>query len=341
MKRYDKSAAQNRINLLASRGIPFVFAIDFEMKKIIISEVDKLDTKVSIQFPDFSHGSPISKTRQTLDWIKNPITLQSYEEGYDQVMNEIKLGNTFLLNLAYGTDVYCSGGLEDIYHLADAKYKMYLKDEFTFFSPETFVKIKDGYIYTYPMKGTIDASEENALQVLLEDTKEIAEHYTIVDLLRNDLSLVAHEVEVTKFRYPDYIQTNEKNLIQISSEIRGKLPKGYIDRLGDVIFKMLPAGSISGAPKNKTLDIISQVERDERGYYTGICGYFDGTDLDTAVMIRYVEDTKGDLVYKSGCGITFQSDMEKEYDEMLQKIYIPVKHPTTTYSLEVKPSKCM
>jgi para-aminobenzoate synthetase component 1 len=87
---------------------------------------------------------------------------------------------------------------------------------------------------------------------------------------------------------------------------------------------MIPAGSISGAPKPKTLEIISKVENYNRGYYTGVFGYFDGKNLDSCVIIRYIENDNGQLVYKSGGGITFMSNAENEYDEMLKKVYVPI-----------------
>src|SRR5665811_1645148 len=119
-------------------------------------------------------------------------------------------------------------------------YKIYLKDEFVCFSPEPFVKIENGKIYSFPMKGTIDADFENAEEQILNDSKEIAEHNTIVDLIRNDLRLVAENVRVDRFRYLSHIQTNQKNLLQVSSQISGELPKNYTEIIGDIIFKILP-----------------------------------------------------------------------------------------------------
>src|SRR5690606_6866814 len=126
--------------------------------------------------------------------------------------------------------------------------------------PETFVKIQDGMIYSYPMKGTIDASVENAEEKILNDPKEKAEHYTIVDLIRNDLSKVAKKVSVPKFRYLEEIKTNQKTLLQVSSEVRGELPDNFHEKLGDIFDALLPAGSISGAPKDKTVEIILEAE---------------------------------------------------------------------------------
>jgi para-aminobenzoate synthetase component I len=178
-------------------------------------------------------------------------------------------------------------------------------------------------VHTYPMKGTIDASVPNAQQVILQDAKEKAEHYTIVDLLRNDLSVIANDVQVNQFRYIDTLHTSNKTLLQISSQISGQLSIDWHDAIGDLLAAILPAGSISGAPKKKTLEIIAEAETHDRGYYTGIAGYYDGVSLDTCVLIRFIEKTNNGLVYKSGGGITCNSDVQKEYEELNQKIYIP------------------
>lgn len=325
MEIYDKKEAILKMNSLGARGIPFVFIVDFEMEKVVVAEMDELGDDIWIRFPDYSYGEDDACVVSDIDWIKTPISFEQYREGYENVLKEINLGNTFLINLAYPTDVFTSLNLEDIYFATDAKYKLLLKDQFTIFSPETFVKIVDGHIYTYPMKGTIDADVPDALATILADEKELAEHYTIVDLLRNDMSIVAKEVEVTRFRYPDYLRTNSKNLIQISSEIKGRLPADYRSHIGSILEKMLPAGSISGAPKKKTIEIIQASEKRPRGYYTGISGYFDGNNLDSAVNIRYIEQSENGLQYMSGGGITFQSDLYQEYEELINKVYLPTK----------------
>ena len=133
------------------------------------------------------------------------------------------------------------------------------------------------------MKGTINASLHDAQKTLTNNTKEINEHNTIVDLIRNDLSKVAKEVQVTRFRYMDKIKTQKNEILHTSSEIRGKLFKGWEKQLPEILLNMLPAGSICGAPKEKTVSIIRDVEYEKRGYYTGIFGFFDGENLDSAV----------------------------------------------------------
>ena len=203
-------------------------------------------------------------------------------------------------------------------------YKLWVRDAFTVFSPEIFIRIHNGRIYSYPMKGTINASTPSAARLLINDPKETAEHATIVDLIRNDLSMVAEQVSVSRYRYIDKLQTNQGSILQTSSEIQGVLPDDYLTNLGSIIFRLLPAGSITGAPKKKTMQIIKEAETYDRGFYTGIMGYFDGKDLDSAVMIRFVEQEGGKMYFKSGGGITSQSDVENEYNEMKQKVYVPI-----------------
>ena len=191
------------------------------------------------------------------------------------------------------------------------------------FSPECFVKIKDNKISTYPMKGTIDASIPNAEQVIINDYKETCEHNTIVDLMRNDLNIIASNVRVERFRYIDKLQTSRGEILQVSSEIVGDLDKVFNENLGNIISKLLPAGSISGAPKTSTINLIQSSEKEKRGFYTGIFGFFDGKDLDSAVIIRYIEKENDNYYFRSGGGITINSNPEEEYKEAINKIYLP------------------
>ena len=228
----------------------------------------------------------------------------------------------------------------------EAQNKAHLKEEnieenltpFVCFSPETFVRIKGGRIYSYPMKGTLDASLPNAEKQLMEDRKEAAEHATIVDLIRNDLSRVAENVRVDKYRYIDVLHTNKGDILQTSSEISGRLPEDYPHHLGEILDAQLPAGSITGAPKDKTMQIIQEAEGYDRGFYTGIMGIYDQGELNSAVMIRFIEEevfpSKTEnrmnyeairkLYFKAGGGITSKSDCRKEYEEVIQKIYLPI-----------------
>ncbi|MDO9680045.1 MAG: aminodeoxychorismate synthase component I, partial [Bacteroidales bacterium] len=219
---------------------------------------------------------------------------------------------------------------EQIIAKTTSPYALCIPDNFVCFSPERFVRIENGIITTCPMKGTIDATIPGAEDKIMTDYKEICEHNTITDLLRNDIGAVSKRVWVERFRYTDRILTDRGEIIQVSSDIRGEIKDKFIseskERLGDVIFSLLPAGSVSGAPKPSTLRLISKAEGRSRGFYTGIFGYFDGETLDSAVLIRFIEKgPDGKLYYRSGGGITVNSNWESEYDEVLKKVYLPAK----------------
>ena len=108
--------------------------------------------------------------------------------------------------------------------------------------------------------------------------------------MRNDLSRVAEDVHVRRFKYLTELHTSSGPLLQMSSEVVGSVDRSKGLRLGDLILQLLPAGSISGAPKERTVALIQEAEGRPRGFYTGVCGYFDGSSLDSAVLIRFVEE---------------------------------------------------
>ena len=314
-----------RANFYGKRGIPFLFLIDFELKKPFLIKLDEAGeqsvfyqiagtTNYKIEVPPFKH----------LKLDVYPTDYDQYLKSYELIMKNILGGNTYLINLTLPTKISVNHSLLELYSLAHAEYKLYFKNQFTVFSPECFVKINDNYIYSYPMKGTIDAALPDAEKRLLENKKEKWEHNTIVDLIRNDLAIVSKNICVTKFRYVSEIHTNRKNLLQVSSEIRGELSKNWQSALGEILVKLMPAGSISGAPKRKTVEIIKQAEEINRGYFTGVFGVYDGKNIDSAVNIRFIEKASGGLQYRSGGGITANSDPKQEYMEMLNKVYVPI-----------------
>lgn len=308
---------------MGSEKRPFLFIIDFEMKRPHVIPLDQLDDDILYNINGQSNFNNYKETTNPIDYKCIPYPKEKYFSQFEAVLDEINYGNSFLLNLTARHQFISNESLKKIFLLADAKYKLYYKNEFIVFSPESFVRIKKGIISSYPMKGTIDAGIPNAEQIILDDKKEKAEHNTIVDLIRNDLSLVSKNVTVNRFRYIDKILTSGTDLLQVSSEITGELPDEYQKQIGDIIFKLLPAGSISGAPKKKTVEIIKANEATQRGYYTGIAGIFNGYELDSFVMIRFIENEGGHKFYYSGGGITSLSDPESEYDEMIKKVYVP------------------
>ena len=321
----DLSAFKEKMSALAAAQRPFFFLIDFELQKPLICPLDDAQSLgFEFEVKDFRNFDPQDRKPSPTPLSIAPVPKAVYAQAYQKVVDEIYQGNTFLLNLTFPSAIQTPLQLEDVFHWAKAPYKLLYQNHFVVYSPECFVKIKDGHIYSYPMKGTIDAQLPEAKKKLETDPKEINEHNTIVDLIRNDLSKVAKQVQVTRFRYLDKIKTQKNEIYHTSSEIKGKLSPDWKSQLPDILLGMLPAGSICGAPKAKTVSIIQEVEQGPRGYYTGIFGYFDGENLDSAVNIRYLEKKDGQLLYRSGGGITFLSDLESEYKELIEKIYVPV-----------------
>ena len=286
---------------------------------------DGENSHVWFDFEGFTNVDIKEFNRPEIREIK-PYPFDKYEAAFQKVMQHINYGNTYLLNLTFRSQVFFDDktSLEDIYACSQARFKVLLKDKFISFSPEPFVFIdQDGTISTFPMKGTANASVPGSKEKLERNEKEISEHYTIVDLLRNDLALVAKDVEVEKFRYFELIKTVRGDLWQTSSKISGKLQPEYRNSYGSVLEKMLPAGSVSGAPKQRTVEIINEVEENSRGFYTGVTGYYDGERFVSAVLIRFVEKDGNNFYYRSGGGIVSSSDCKAEYDELVKKIYLP------------------
>lgn len=310
----------------ANQGIPFLFLINFEKTAFFICKLDQAaDQDVFFDIKGYSNWqNSCNNNIKKLTLKLHPISRKKYSKAFRIVQDGLCAGNSYLTNLTFPTLIETRTPFYELFQCSRAPYKLLFGDQFVIFSPECFVKIEEDHIFSYPMKGTIDAAIPDAKFKILEDKKEYAEHVTIVDLIRNDLSMVATKVEVTRFRYIDYISTNRKNLLQVSSEIRGELKKDWKSDFGRLILKLLPAGSISGAPKAQTVEIIQKAERQNRGWFTGIFGVFDGKNLDSAVNIRFIEKMPNDkLQFRSGGGITVFSDEEKEYNEMLDKVYVP------------------
>jgi len=312
-----------QMNEWGAAGTPFLFFTDFLGNQAQLIQPEKAASfGIRYDFNGISNTEGISQKPVSLE--KLPISKAAFTHAFDQVVREINYGNSFLTNLTFETPVVPSADLKTIFQSASAKYKLLFDDQFVCFSPEIFIQIKDGKIHSFPMKGTIDASLPNAGELILNDPKELAEHVTIVDLIRNDLSAVADQVTVERFRYIDEIRTGTSTILQISSEIVGEVLSEWKAHIGDILFSLLPAGSICGAPKPKTVEIILQTETHNRGFYTGVCGLFDGKNLDSGVMIRFIEKRGDKFLYKSGGGITAFSELDKEYDEYIRKIYVPV-----------------
>lgn len=314
------------MNHLGAKHTPFLFIIDFTGSRPVVLPLDEINPEeILYDLEGYTNAGTTTQFPDRFSFeISTAIAFDTYAERFAMIMNELMAGNTYLLNLTFPCNIKSSLSLQQMFHSVRSKYRLWMNGQFVCFSPETFVKIREGKIYSCPMKGTISSDIENAESIILNDAKELAEHYTIVDLIRNDLSMVAENVRVERFRYTDHIQTHRGGLLQVSSEISGDLPANYHGRMGEIICSMLPAGSVSGAPKKKTVEIIQKAEGYNRGYYTGVFGVSDGYSLNSAVLIRFVEQQDNQLIFKSGGGITLMSKPEAEYNELLQKVYLPL-----------------
>jgi len=313
-----------KINRFSRENEPFVFAVDFSGEKGFVFSPEEASGK-GIKY-DFGTGinrvENVGEKQLEFDFL--PVSREIYEKAYEKVQFHLRRGDTYLLNLTFPSKLKVNRSPAELFAMSRAPFRLYVPGRFVVFSPEAFVRMEGQCISSCPMKGTIDDALPDAREKLLADEKEFFEHNTIVDLIRNDLAMVSTGVKVERFRYIDRIRTNRGDLLQMSSEITGVLPRDCRRRMGEILFRLLPAGSVTGAPKEKTVEIIRAAELSERGFYTGIFGYFDGRVLTTAVSIRFIEETDEGLFFHSGGGITALSDMNKEYEEMLAKVYVPV-----------------
>lgn len=313
------------MNELAASRVPFLFILDFDLLDPMVIPLDQLEsTGIRYSLPRAGWHARTDEDHTPITPSKTPIPFLQYRACFKQVMDALQAGDSYLLNLCFSTQIEGVPALEEIFNRASAPYKLFVPGKFVLFSPESFVQIRDHTIRTFPMKGTIDASVPNAETLLLEDIKEMEEHATVVDLLRNDLSIVSRRVTVDRYRYITMIETSEKRLLQCSSAISGILEEEYKDAPGSIMHAILPAGSVTGAPKKKTVQLIHAIEPEARGYYTGVFGIFDGHNLDSAVMIRMIEQRPEGYYYRSGGGITYRSEAAKEYQEMIDKVYVPI-----------------
>ena len=188
-------------------------------------------------------------------------------------------------------------------------------------SPETLVKLEDGILHTFPLAGTRPRgkteAEDRALETeLLADEKELAEHNMLVDLGRNDLGKISKfgTVQVEKLRSVERFS----HVMHIGSTVRGEIRDGC-DAL-DAIAAVLPAGTLSGAPKIRACQLIGALEGNKRGIYGGAIGYIDFTgNMDTCIAIRLVYKKNGTVYVRSGAGIVADSVPETEYQECLNK----------------------
>ncbi|NLK66935.1 MAG: aminodeoxychorismate synthase component I [Campylobacteraceae bacterium] len=306
---------KEKLNNFSQKGVPFIAVLGYGENDLVCELKDAKKFGVEFKFSEF-------KLHQNLTYSLNlePISFEKYKECFDKTLNLMKENGVSLLNLCFETPAKTSLSLDEIYNYSSANLVLKFKN-FVCFSPEIFVEISGDKISTHPMKGTIDASLPNAKEILLNDKKELNEQTLMCELMLDELSLVADSVKVDKFRYISEISTKDGKILQTSSKISGNLKGEFKGKFGDIFEKLLPAGSISGAPKEKACKIIKGCELVKRGFYSGVFIYYDGKSLKSWVLIRFIEKRDETFVFKTGGGITEKSVAKKEYDEMLKKAY--------------------
>ena len=287
--------------------------------------VSKLDTMEEL----VRHGGIRPHERGRL---KGELKLRLSEEEFtgkiEKIRHHIYEGDIFQLVFSNPMEAEFEGSLLDTYRVLrttnPSPYMFFFSGddiEMAGASPETLVKVEDGIVRTFPLAGTRprgrDYEEDMRLErELLADEKERAEHNMLVDLGRNDLGRLSEfgSVEVEKYMCIE----RYSHVMHIGSEVKGKLRPEF--HAIDAVDSVLPAGTLSGAPKIRAMEIIDELEGDRRGIYGGAVGYVDFTgNLDVCIAIRLAYKRKGKVFVRSGAGIVADSVAEKEYAECRNK----------------------
>lgn len=253
---------------------------------------------------------------------------EHYCEMVRRAQHHIKEGDIFQIVLSNRLEGEYEGSLLNCYRilrmLNPSPYMFYFSGtdvEVAGASPETLVKLEDGVLHTFPLAGTRKRGktkeEDDELEKdLLADEKELAEHNMLVDLGRNDIGKISKFGTVQVERYHEVLRFS--HVMHIGSTVRGEIRED-LDAL-DAVDSILPAGTLSGAPKIRACQLINDLENNKRGIYGGAIGYLDFTgNLDTCIAIRIAYKKNGKVFIRSGAGIVADSVPEKEYQECINK----------------------
>lgn len=253
---------------------------------------------------------------------------ETYCSMVEKAKQYIKDGDIFQIVLSNRLSAPFEGSLLNTYRILrtmnPSPYMFYLSGtdvEVAGASPETLVKLENGELHTFPLAGTRPRGktreQDNLLEKeLLADGKELAEHNMLVDLGRNDLGKISKfgTVKIEKLHSVE----RYSHVMHIGSTVRGEI-REELDGL-DAIEAVLPAGTLSGAPKIRACQIIGELENNKRGIYGGAIGYVDFTgNMDTCIAIRIAYKKEGKVFVRSGAGIVADSVAEKEYEECMNK----------------------
>jgi anthranilate synthase component 1 len=260
--------------------------------------------------------------------MRSNMTREQYESGVVRAKEQIAAGECIQVVLSHRLSVETTASPVSLYRVLrsinPSPYMYFLNFggyQIVGASPELLVLVEDGKVSTRPIAGTMPRGatpdEDDALaQQLLTDEKERAEHVMLVDLGRNDVGRIASPGTVEVPRLMDVERYS--HVMHIVSHVTGELRPGY--RAVDALRSCFPAGTLSGAPKIRAMEIISEIEQDQRGPYGGAIGFFnrDG-DLESAITIRTLVLKDGTAHVQVGAGIVADSDPAREYQETLNK----------------------
>jgi len=314
---------------------------NFRQKIILIQNInvtnpDKIDEEYNKAVDILTKEADIIKNYKAENPPKGKTTSEyrylfekdEYMEKVDKIKHYIKEGDIFQLVFSNRIDADFEGSLFDTYRvlrtLNPSPYMFYFSSddiEMAGASPETLVKVTDGEVMTFPLAGTRprgkDNEEDDRLkEELMQDEKELAEHNMLVDLGRNDLGRICKFGSVKVPRYMEVLKYS--HVMHIGSTVQGFLrdDKDAVDAIGSV----LPAGTLSGAPKIRAMEIINELENNKRGVYGGAVGYLDFSgNMDTCIAIRLVFKKNNKIFIRSGAGIVADSVPENEFNECINK----------------------
>lgn len=272
------------------------------------------------------------KKEETAGRLLGEVTPLFDKERYcgivERAKRHIREGDIFQIVLSNRLEAPFEGSLLNTYRVLrtmnPSPYMFYFSGtdvEVAGASPETLVKLENGVLHTFPLAGTrprgkTQEEDERMEKELLADEKELAEHNMLVDLGRNDLGKISKfgTVAVEKFHSIE----RYSHVMHIGSTVRGEI-REELDAF-DAIEAVLPAGTLSGAPKIRACQLIGELENNKRGIYGGAIGYIDFTgNMDTCIAIRIAYKKNGRVFVRSGAGIVADSDPEKEYNECINK----------------------
>ncbi|WP_405341594.1 chorismate-binding protein [Fibrobacter sp.] len=321
----EVQAALDKIESLKRKGLYLVGYMRYDLKRaadnlpLVYFEAFETFTPFKQKTPDYKIGTIVTPN----------ITSEEYAEKIAYIKKQIKNGITYEVNYTYPSTLKTNASELDLYHFLlqnqATPYNAFLQNKYETilsFSPELFFTLKGNRILTKPMKGTIrrgkDPTEDEELKSFLyNDLKNRTENIMIVDLLRNDLGRISKPGTVRADKLFDIEQ--HKTLFQMTSEISSELKEGTT--LNDIVEAIYPCGSITGAPKISTMNVIADTEPCARGVYCGAIGYIYEDEVIFSVPIRILQKKKGEINYRydAGSAITWSSTAENEWEETLTK----------------------